>query len=268
MLYKFVYYIFKLFPSTKQLFWKRWYTVFANKVSNHDLRFMNYGYSSTNLDIKLSSEDEKDRYPIQLYHHVATQINLKGLKVLEIGSGRGGGCYYITKYLKPDKMVGLDISPTAVDLCNTIYNLKNLSFLKGNAEHLPFNDNVFDAIINVESSHCYRSMNKFISEVSRVLKPQGHFLFCDLRRDIYINEMLCDINSNGLSLISHKSISSNIIAASAAMSKDRKTSINKLNVGWLKSILESFAAVEGSKVYKSFREGYLHYVSAICINNK
>ena len=47
--------------------------------------------SSDDLNVRLKSEDEKDRYPIQLYHHVASQINLKGLKVLEVGSGRGGG---------------------------------------------------------------------------------------------------------------------------------------------------------------------------------
>ena len=44
MLYKLVYYIFKLFPRTKQYFWKKWYTIFTNKVSNHELKFMNYGY--------------------------------------------------------------------------------------------------------------------------------------------------------------------------------------------------------------------------------
>ena len=268
MLYKIVYYIFKLFPSIKQFFWKRWYTIFANRVSSHGLKFMNYGYLSADLDLTLSSEDEKDRYTIQLYHHVSSQINLEGLRVLEIGSGRGGGCNYIAKYLKPAEMVGLDISPSAVDLSNTIYNFDNLSFSEGDAENLPFEDNIFDAIINVESSHCYTSMNRFISEVSRVLKPNGHFLFCDLRQDIYINEMLSDINSNGLSLISYKDISSNIIAATTAMSKDRQSSIDKLKSGWFKNILESFAAVKGSKVHQSFIDGYLQYVSAICINKK
>ena len=268
MLYKIVYYIFKLFPSTKQFFWKRWYTIFTNKVPNYDLKFMNYGYSSLDLDLMLTSEDEKDRYPIQLYHHVASQIDLKGLKVLEVGSGRGGGCSYITKYLKPVQMVGLDISSSAVKLSNTIYDFDNLTFLQGNAEQLPFDDNTFDAVINIESSHCYISMNKFISEVSRVLKPNSHFLFCDLRRDIYINDMLSDINTNGLSLISHTDISSNIIAATTAMSDDRETLINKLKAGWFKNVLGSFASIKGSKVHQSFSDGYLQYVSAICVNQK
>ena len=186
MLYKIAYYFFKLFPKLKKFFWKKWYIIFANKVSNPDLRFMNYGYFSDDLNLDLKSEDEKDRYSIHLYYHVASQINLEGLKVLEVGSGRGGGCSYISRYLNPSEIFGIDISPSSIDICNNIYNIDNLTFKVGDSENLPFDDNTFDAVINVESSHCYASMDKFIQEVSRVLKPNAYFLFCDLRRDIYI----------------------------------------------------------------------------------
>ena len=46
------------------------------------------------------------------------------------------------------------------------------------------------------------------------------------------------------------------------------TLINKLNAGWFKNVLESFAAVKGSKVHQSFTDGYLQYISAICVNKK
>ena len=36
----------------------------------------------------------------------------------------------------------------------------------GDSENLPFEDNTFDAVLNIESSHCYASMDKFIKEVS------------------------------------------------------------------------------------------------------
>jgi ubiquinone/menaquinone biosynthesis C-methylase UbiE len=196
------------------------------------------------------------------------KLILTGLKVLEVGSGRGGGCSYVSRYLKPSEMYGIDISPSAVDICNNIYNIDNLTFKVGDSENLPFEDNTFDAVINVESSHCYASMDKFIQEVSRVLKPNAYFLFCDLRRDIYIQEMMDSINSNGLKLISKTNISTNIIEATIRMSTDRKESINKLKSGWFRNVLESFAAVEGSKVHQSFEDGYLHYISAYFKNEK
>lgn len=268
MLYKITYYIFKLFPRLKKWFWKQWYTIFANRVSDPDLRFMNYGYYSDDLNIELSAEDEEDRYSIHLYHHVASQINLTGLKVLEVGSGRGGGCSYVTRYLNPSEMYGIDISPSAVEICNKIYNIENLNFMQGDSENLPFEDNTFDAVINVESSHCYASMDKFMKEVSRVLKPNAYFLFCDLRRNIYIQELLDSINSNGFNLISKTDISANIIEATIRMSEDRKKAINKLKSGWFRNVLESFAGVKGSKVHQSFEDGFLQYISAYYQNEK
>jgi ubiquinone/menaquinone biosynthesis C-methylase UbiE len=163
-----------------------------------------------------------------LYHHVASQIDLKGLKVLEVGSGRGGGSAYISKYLNASEMVGVDISPTAVELCNKIYNINNLTFKLGDSENLPFDDNTFDAIINVESSHCYASMSNFLKEAKRVLKPEGYFIFCDLRRKEYLEEKLEAINSNGFNVIEKKDITQNIIEASIKMTDDRKKAIKNL----------------------------------------
>ena len=168
MLYKIIYYIFKLFPRLKKWFWKKWYTIFANKISDPDLRFMNYGYYSNDLNIELSAEEEKDRYSIHLYHHVASQINLTGLKVLEVGSGRGGGCSYVTRYLKPSKMYGIDISHSAVDICNKIYNIENLNFMQGDSENLPFEDGVITAIILDNVIEHFYDIPKVITELVRV----------------------------------------------------------------------------------------------------
>ncbi|SVD50227.1 uncharacterized protein METZ01_LOCUS403081 [marine metagenome] len=35
----------------------------------------------------------------QLYHYVAASVDLDGKKVLEVGSGRGGGANYVTRVL-------------------------------------------------------------------------------------------------------------------------------------------------------------------------
>lgn len=65
---------------------------------------MNYGYAIINVDGKtiknLDHDHEEERFCLQLYHVVATRFNdvktLKGLSVLEVGSGRGGGLNYIS----------------------------------------------------------------------------------------------------------------------------------------------------------------------------
>jgi hypothetical protein len=74
--------------------WKWWYQHLAKSYRKDDWRFMNYGYAPLEDPpdmIPLEPADATDRYCIQLYHHVASAIDLSGLEVLEIGSGRGGG---------------------------------------------------------------------------------------------------------------------------------------------------------------------------------
>ena len=52
------------------------------------------------------------------------------------------------------------------------------------------------------------------------------------------------------------------------MSDERKKVINKFKFDWFKKILESFAAVEGSKMHQSFTKGHTRYISAYCRNDK
>ena len=165
-------------------------------------------------------------------------------------------------------MEGIDISASAIQLCKKNYQHNNLIFKLGDSEDMPFQDNVFDVVINVESSHCYASMKKFLQEVKRVLKPRGYFLFCDLRKKDCIEELLSQLNTDGLRLLAKQDITLNIIKASVLMSQERKRLINKFRFSWFRRILESFAAVEGSKMYESFTSGHSKYISAYCQNDK
>jgi ubiquinone/menaquinone biosynthesis C-methylase UbiE len=56
-----------------------------------------------------------------------------------------------------------------------------LDFVRGDAQNLHFPDQSFDAVINVEASHIYPNLERFLGEVARVLRPGGHFLYADFR---------------------------------------------------------------------------------------
>ena len=224
---------------------------------------MNYGYYNEELDITLDKDDELERYPIQLYHHLCMQIELKDKVIVEVGSGRGGGANFIARYYKPKLITGVDLSPNAVSLCNNSYNLDNLNFLAGDSAKLPFEDNSVDVILNVESSHCYPSIPDFISEVCRVLKPGGHFLYCDLVIDSDLHDHLNKLKNNNLSDLNCIDITENIIKASELMTDDRNDIINKVNSNFLRKVLKSFASVKGSKIYKSFVDRHYRYISLV-----
>jgi len=163
---------------------KTFYDVLAEKVAHPNLIFLNYGFVKSNRDPYdwVKEVDQAYKYHLNLAKHVLLGVNLKGKTVLEIGSGRGGNCYYLSHYTKTRKILGMDICHGNVQFCKKVYNLSNVRFLVGNAEQIPFSNEQFDVVLNVESSHCYADFEGFLSEVRRVLKPKGMFCYADLWR--------------------------------------------------------------------------------------
>src|SRR5262249_32830436 len=148
-------------PGFEKSFWRRWYGYLARRYREGDWTFMNYGFEDPNSSVRLDPADEPNRYCIQLYNFVAGATPLQGLEVLEVGSGCGGGASFVARYLKPSKLVGVDISDDEVRLCQRLHHVSGLSFQQGDSEQLPFGSDVFDAVINVESSHCYPHISAF-----------------------------------------------------------------------------------------------------------
>lgn len=256
----------KMSPGFKKLSKLMMYQLMARFAPQRDWTFMNYGFASLEdsaAPLALAPEDEPNRYCIQLYHHVASAVHLKGSKVLEVGSGRGGGSSYMKRYLHPLEMVGVDFSRQAVDLCQRTYKLPGLRFLHGDAEDLPFDDGAFDAIVNVESSHCYNSMPRFLGEVVRVLRPSGHFLFADFREAQELPLLAQQIANAGLQIVRQRDITRNVVAALHADNARKTAQIRTLAPAWLVGFFEEFAGAPGSRIHDRFRtedEVYVSYV--------
>ena len=253
-------------PKLKGIMWKYWYQFLARSYQRKDWNFMNFGYAPLENQIELIDLDKTDadnRFCIQLYHHVTCAIELRNLDVLEVGSGRGGGADYIQRYLKPKKMVGVDFSENAVKFCNQNYTVNGLSFEIGNAESLPFADNSFDVVINVESSHCYGSMDAFLGQVKRVLREGGYFLFADLRSKKKTDILRETLYKSGLTVIKETDITGNIFEA-LRLDNERKTTLIKKTIHkpLVPSFLE-FAGTKGSKIYEKFRSGETVYLSFV-----
>ena len=140
---------------------------------------MNYGFvPEGRAPLELRPEDEPDRAFIGLYELAVTGIDTHGKTILEVGSGRGGGARYLARYHKPSEVTGLDFSTSAVRFANQhSRDWPNLKFVEGDAAALPFPNDSFDIVVNIESSHCYPDVAAFTREVSRVLKPEGIFSF-------------------------------------------------------------------------------------------
>ena len=253
-----------LSQNLKRIVMRMWYQNMGRFDKDSQITFMNYGYANSNAGkIKLKSADEKDRYCIQLYNHVAGSLDVKGLEVLEVGCGRGGGSSYIARYLKPKSVNGVDFSKMAIDFCKRNYSTKGLSFSFEDAESFTIQNEKFDVVVNIESSHCYRNMKLFLHEVFRVLKPNGYFLFADFRGKGDINSLNSYLQNSGLKLLMKKKITKNVLKA-LDLDSNRKVELIKKKVPKMlhKTFLQ-FAGVKGTEIYESFRTGEREYFSFV-----
>jgi len=253
-------------PAWRKRTWHQWYQFLAKTYQQAEWQFMNYGYMPLNgADTKpiLIAEDEPNRYWIQLYHHLANRISLRGKTVLEISSGRGGGADYLVRYLEPAHLFGLDLAENASAFCQRHYHLANLSFMTGDSGCLPFTDNSVDVIINVEASHCYPSLKQFLYQVNRILCPGGYFLYTDFRPATYITRWQDYLKESRLNMIHQTDITPNVLAALEQTHHHKQTLINTHVHAPLQKLFETFTGQQGSWIYQAFESGELVYLSFV-----
>jgi ubiquinone/menaquinone biosynthesis C-methylase UbiE len=250
----------ELSPAFKKFLWRRWYQYLAG-YQIPDWRFMNYGCAPEDGQdpLELEPADEANRYAIQLYHRVASMVPLHGLDVLEVGCGRGGGASFVHRYHRPKSLTGVDFSQKAVRFCRDHHRLEGLTFVHGDAEALPAADESFDAVLNVESSHCYRSMPAFLGQVRRVLRPGGYFLFADLRSAADVERLQQQLVESGLAILERENITPRVLHALQQDNERKRALIDQAVSPRLRHTFREFAAIEGSGIYESFRSGEAVY---------
>ncbi|UYN95817.1 MAG: class I SAM-dependent methyltransferase [Enhydrobacter sp.] len=252
-------------PALRRAFWRGFFDLVAARTGDaHWWTLMNYGFADPAGDdapFALQPRDEVERYPIALYRHVSGLAPIAGREVLEVGSGRGGGASYVARYARPRRMVGIDISGKAVAFCNRQHEVDNLHFRVGDAETLPFADASFDSVINVESSFCYPSLDRFLAEVKRVLRPGGHLHYADLRLIGEVDDWQATIERSGLERIVERDITANVVEALRRDSARRRLGGRRLLGSRLAPLADLFTGVDGTRIPALLANGGMVYRS-------
>jgi ubiquinone/menaquinone biosynthesis C-methylase UbiE len=245
-----------------------WYWYISRIDEDNEIIFMNYGYSDPDLDVELAPEDESNRYSIQLYHRLASAVDLRNKEILEVGCGRGGGLSYIAKTFSPSSALGIDLEKRAVKFADRYHSESGLSFKQGDAHFLPLENDSCDAVLNVESSHRYSDFDRFLSEVSRVLKHEGYFLYTDFRYPHEMPDLRKSLDSLDFELIEEQEINSHVIRALVHDSPRRVNLVDKLMPRFLRKSALNFAGVVDSATYNQILSGELVYYMYVLRNNR
>jgi demethylmenaquinone methyltransferase/2-methoxy-6-polyprenyl-1,4-benzoquinol methylase len=105
-------------------------------------------------------------------------------RILDVATGTGDFAILLQKILKPKQIIGIDISEGMMDVGREKVEQREMehviSFERQDCAALTFPDNSFDAVTASFGVRNFEDIDKSFSEVLRVLKPGGVFLFLEL----------------------------------------------------------------------------------------
>lgn len=103
-------------------------------------------------------------------------------KILDIATGTGDLAINLAQ-TQAEEIIGLDISQGMLDIGKEKIKKQGLSntikMVVGDSEDLPFEDNTFDAITVAFGVRNFENLEKGLSEILRVLKPNGIFVILE-----------------------------------------------------------------------------------------
>jgi ubiquinone/menaquinone biosynthesis C-methylase UbiE len=242
--------------------WQLWYPFLTRRLHGEEVLFLNYAYEENPvMNIPLAPGDEPNRACIQLYHHVATQVELRGKNVLEVSCGHGGGASYLARTFQPKNYTALDLNPAGISFCKERHRVDGLNFVQADAENLLFTSDTFDAAINVEASHCYPNFPKFLAEVARVLRPGGHFLYADFRFRDQLAGWEKAIAAAPLKMVRAQNINAEVLRGMNRNSARSQDLVVRHLPKFLHALGRDFAGTKGSRIHQALDSGELSYRS-------
>jgi len=166
--------------------------------------FLNWGlrdrnieqeYKAQNFTFSLLCPYQDINAQLLLYFLIRPLFKTKffNKRLLEIGCGNGIGLKMTAQLLQTKYALGVDLVQTLVSNAQrNFYAKEHVNYLQADAELLPLQDESFDIITNLESSHLYPRVDHFFSEVVRILTPGGFFCYADVYTDAKKQAMQLD----------------------------------------------------------------------------
>jgi len=101
-------------------------------------------------------------------------------RVLDVACGTGLVSFVLAPYVR--EVVGIDISPGMLAKAREIRHrskVRNVHFVLGEAEHMPFKDEEFDVVVCRLAIHHFPQPERELHEMVRVLKAGGRLVISD-----------------------------------------------------------------------------------------
>ena len=113
-------------------------------------------------------------------------LSSKPKEILDMATGTGDVAILLARYAPTSQIMALDLSEQMLSLANIKAQrrslTKRITFMQGDSENLPFDDNTFDAITVAFGVRNFENTLKGLEESFRVLRPGGQMTILEFSR--------------------------------------------------------------------------------------
>jgi len=240
--------------------WRSFYNKLSRRLEEAGVAdssfFLNYGYLPTDsnnesaFDIRAGTFNANS---VRLVLEVVGPVDLNDRTIVEIGCGRGGNSALVAEKFS-GQVIGIDMSSEAIAFCSRAHAKHGIDFKVGDALKLPLADESCDAVLNVESSHSYGNLPKFLNEVRRISRSGAWFLHTDFLSPEDWDYVRMRMQALGFVTETDRDITGNVLA-----SRDQASNNWAQVYGDGNARVANFLALPGSAVYEQLRAGLLEY---------
>jgi SAM-dependent methyltransferase len=218
--------------------------------------FLNYGYIPTDSNNESAFTIRPGTFnanSVRLVFEVIGSVDLNDRTIVEIGCGRGGNSALVAEKFSA-QVIGVDMSSEAIAFCSRTHRGNSIDFKVGDALNIPLTDGFCDAVLNVESSHSYGNLPKFLGEVRRICRSGAWFLHTDFLSPEDWDYIRMRLKALGFVTESDRDITANVLA-----SRDQASNNWAEVYGDGNARVANFLALPGSAIYEQLRAGLLEY---------
>ena len=168
----------------------------------------------------------------RLLFAVVGETDLTGALWLDVGCGRGGNVWLLSRSYELAHAVGVDLTRGSVAFATSTVAPGVVGV--ADAQRLPFTDGAFDVVTNVESSCRYPDIERFYREVARVLRPGGSFLYTDLFQEHLFPACRGALVALGLEIVSEQDVTPNVARSGCDPSRAPEAGVRRVagRPGW------------------------------------
>lgn len=133
------------------------------------------------------------------YPDVLAEVRTEEFKdLLDAGCGTGAMLHLFSQDMPDKNYTGIDLSEKMIEVARR-KEIKNIKFVVGDCEQLPFEENSFDVVTCSMSFHHYPNPELFFESLKRVLRPNGRFILRDMASSSKL--MMCFFNNIEIPMI-------------------------------------------------------------------